>query len=118
VLDFMPRYLKPDGSFYAPPDVIRFIRVLKGTPKLVVDYEPRLNYAKEKTYTDDHVHYIKSYTRDGKYDSLYLYSNLDFDNILNKEEVTLTSNAFFLLGYHEKLKEQNLERAYLKFQLT
>lgn len=118
VLDFMPRYLKPDGSFYAPPDVVRFIRVLKGTPSLIVDYEPRLNYAKEKTYTDNHGFYIKSYTQQGKYDSLYLYSNLDFDKILEKVEITLTGNAFFLLGYHEKLKEQNLERAYLKFQLT
>ena len=118
VLDFMPRYTKADGSFYAPPDIIRFIRVLKGTPSIVVDYSPSLIYAREKTYTDNHRAYIKSYTREGKYDSLYLYSNLDYDQILNREEIKLTSNAFFLLGYHEKLREQNLERAYLKFQLT
>lgn len=118
VLDFMPRYIKSDGSFYAPPDVIRFVRVLKGTPSLVVKYEPKLNYAKEKTYTDDHNFYIKSFTQEGKYDSLYLYSNIDYNRILNQEEITLTENVFFLMGYHEKLREQNLERAYLKFQLT
>lgn len=118
VLDFMPRYFKSDGSFYAPPDVIRFVRVLKGTPTLIVKYEPKLNYAKEKTYTDDHKLYIKSFTQEGKYDSLYLYSNIDYNKILNQEQITLTDNVFFLLGYHEKLREQDLERAYLKFQLT
>lgn len=118
VLDFMPRYFKSDGSFYAPPDVIRFVRVLKGTPTLIVKYEPKLNYAKEKTYTDDHNLYIKSFTQEGKYDSLYLYSNIDYNKILNQEQITLTDNVFFLLGYHEKLREQDLERAYLKFQLT
>ncbi len=42
----------------------------------------------------------------------------DLDEVLNGEEMTLTGNAYFLMGYHEKLREQNLERAYLKFQRT
>ncbi|WP_424494254.1 glycoside hydrolase family 15 protein [Salinimicrobium sp. GXAS 041] len=118
VIDFMPRYPSSNGSYYSQPDVIRYIHILKGTPTLKVDYNPMLNYAREKTYNENHTYYIKSFTREGKYDSLYLYSNLDLDKILNKEEITLSHNAFFLLGYHEKLKEQTLERTYLKFQRT
>lgn len=118
VIDFMPRYEESNGTFYAPPDVIRYIRILEGTPKLVVAYNPKLDYGKEKTYTENHGLFIKSYTNEGKYDSLYLYSNLDYDNIVNEEEFTLTEDAFFLMGYHEKLRDQDVERAYLKLQLT
>ncbi|WP_029036586.1 glycoside hydrolase family 15 protein [Salinimicrobium xinjiangense] len=118
VIDFMPRYREENGSFYAPPDIVRFIYLLKGKPKLRVKYEPRLNYAKEETFTENHRYYLKSFTRKGTYDSLYLYTSLDLDEVLNGEEISLTKNVYFLLGYHEKLREQNLERAYLKFQRT
>ena len=118
VVDFMPRYRQDDGTYYRPPDIIRFIRLVSGKPRFRVNYDPRLNYAKEKTYNENHGNYIKSFTRDGKYDSLYLYSGFSLDDILNKEEIELTSDSFFVLGYHEKLKMQTLERAYLKFQRT
>src|SRR5690606_15968152 len=118
VVDFMPRYGQEDGSYYSPPDIIRFVRLVSGRPMFRVHYDPRLNYAKEKTYNENHGNYIKSFTKDGKYDSLYLYSGLPLDDILNKEEIELSGDDFFLLGYHEKLKVQTLERAYLKFQRT
>ncbi len=118
VIDFMPRYLEENGSYYAPPDVLRYVHILKGTPKFRVKYSPRLDYAREETFTENHRYYLKSFTKKGKYDSLYLYTNLDLDQVLHGEEITLQDNAYFLLGYHEKLREQNLERAYLKFQRT
>lgn len=118
VLDFMPRYREDDGTFYTPPDVVRYIHVLKGIPKFKVRYEPRLNYAREETITENHRYYLKSFTKTGTYDSLYLYTSLDLDQVLTGEEISLEGNAYFLMGYHEKLREQNLERAYLKFQRT
>ena len=118
VIDFMPRYAHEDGSFYAPPDIVRYVRLRSGKPKFKVVYDPRPNYAREKTYNENHEYYIKSFTREGKYDSLYLYSNLDLDTILQKKNITLTGDAYFLMGYHEKLKEQSLERADLKLQRT
>ncbi|MFD2519089.1 glycoside hydrolase family 15 protein [Salinimicrobium flavum] len=120
VIDFMPRYPKENGNggYYAPPDVIRFIYLLKGNPKIRVNYNPKLDYAKEETFTENHRYYLKSFTKKGKYDSLYLYTSLDLDQVLHKEEISLTGNAYFLMGYHEKLTDQSLERAYLKFQRT
>ncbi|MGY5848456.1 glycoside hydrolase family 15 protein [Salegentibacter sp. HM20] len=118
LIDFMPRYQREDGSFYAPPDVIRFFRLLKGKPKFRIKYDPRLNFARESTYTDHKLSYLKSYTKKGKYDSLYFYSSLDLQSILDEAEITLTSNAYCLLGYHEKLVTQSLDRCYLKFQRT
>ncbi len=118
LIDFMPRYMREDGSYYSPPDIIRFFRLLKGKPVLKVKYDPRLEFSRKKTYSENKGAYIKSYTKDGKYDSLFLYSNFDLENVLNYTEITLEENAYLLLGYHEKLIFQNLDRAYLKFQRT
>lgn len=118
LLDFMPRYHRENGSYYSPPDIIRFLRILKGSPVIKVHYDPKLDYAREKTYNENKGDYIKSFTKEGKYDSLYLYSSFNLDSILNSEEITLSGNAYFLLGYHEKLISQTLDRTYLKFQRT
>ncbi|MGW1456382.1 glycoside hydrolase family 15 protein [Salegentibacter agarivorans] len=118
VIDFMPRYPREDGSFYAPPDVIRFIRLINGKPKFKVKYDPRLDFAREKTYNEFKGNYIKSFTKEGKYDSLFLYSSFDLNDVLEGKELELTGNAYFLLGYHEKLITQSLDRSYLKFQRT
>jgi GH15 family glucan-1,4-alpha-glucosidase len=118
VIDFMPRYQKNDGSFYSPPDIIRFLRLIKGQPKFKVIYDPKLKYAIGTTKTINEVEYIHSYTTEGEYESVFLYSDIDLDAILSQKTVTLKSNSFLLLSYHEKLAEQTLDRSYLKFQRT
>ncbi|MDT0647302.1 glycoside hydrolase family 15 protein [Zunongwangia sp. F260] len=118
LIDFMPRYSRNDGSYYAPPDIIRFFRLLKGAPKFKVIYNPRLEFAKEKTFNENKGSYIKSFTREGKYDSLFLYSSFDLDSILEEREIVLKENSYCLLAYHEKLIPQTLDRSYLKFQRT
>lgn len=118
LIDFMPRYYNEDKSYYAPPDLIRFIRIIKGNPVLRIKYDPKLDFARENTFNENKGEYIKTFTQEGKYDSLYLYSSLDLDKILNFEEIVLDNNAYLLLGYHEKLIRQSLDRAYLKYQRT
>ncbi len=118
VLDFMPRYYKRSKKFYAPPDIVRFIRLLKGAPKFKIVYDPKLEYARPKTFSEDKGEYIESYTEGGKYDSLYFYSDFENQDILGKKELTLTKNAFVLISYHEKLIKQDIDRIYLKFQRT
>ncbi len=118
LIDFMPRYPREDGSYYAPPDIIRFFRHISGKPKFSIKYDPKLDFAKEKTHNELKRDYIKSYTKKGKYDSAYLYSSLNLKDILEGKEITLTANAYCLVGYHEKLVEQTLDRSYLKFQRT
>ncbi|WP_124981074.1 glycoside hydrolase family 15 protein [Nonlabens xiamenensis] len=118
VIDFMPRYQHQDGTYYAPPDIIRFIRLLNGKPSFKVIYDPRLEYASSPVFTTDEGKYICSQTKDGKYDSLFLYSDLGNQAILDGENILLEDNAFILVSYHEKLSEQSLDRSYLKFQRT
>jgi len=118
LIDFMPRYPREDGSYYAPPDIIRFFRLISGKPKFKIKYNPKLDFAREKTYNENKGNYIKSYTKEGKYDSAFLYSSFNLTDILEKKEITLTKNSYCLIGYHEKLVEQTLDRSYLKFQRT
>ncbi len=117
-IDFMPRYKNDDGVFYAPSDIVRYVKLISGKPKFRVKYDPKLEYAMGKTNLEIKTEYIKSITNEEKYDTLYLYSNLDFESILNTEEITLEDHAYFLISYHEKLLEQSLERCYLKMQRT
>ncbi|MGB8704075.1 MAG: glycoside hydrolase family 15 protein [Gillisia sp.] len=118
LIDFMPRYQREDGSYYAPPDLIRFFRLLKGKPRFTLIYDPKLEFAKEKTFNENKGAYIKSYTKEGKYDSLFFYSGFDLDAVIERREVSLEGNNYCVLGYHEKLIEQTLDRTYLKFQRT
>lgn len=118
-IDFMPRYKDESKGYYTPPDIVRYVKYLKGTPKFKVSYSPKLNYAKGETLHKAKSDCIKStYTKE-TYESLYLYTSFDYNAVLNGEEITLNdSNGYFLISYHEKLLNQSIERAYLKMQRT
>ncbi|GAA4276142.1 glycoside hydrolase family 15 protein [Aquimarina mytili] len=118
IIDFMPRYKNDDGTFYSPPDIVRYVKLISGTPKFKVKYDPKLEYAMGRTDLEVKTDYIKSITNEEKYDTLYLYSNLDFDSILSSDEIILNDHAYFLISYHEKILNQSLERCYLKMQRT
>jgi GH15 family glucan-1,4-alpha-glucosidase len=118
VVDFMPRYQSEENGYYSPPDVIRFVKYISGKPVFRVKYDPKLEYAKYPTKTIINTKYIKSYTKKGNYNSVYLYSNFDFEAIVNQQEITLTEDAYFLLSYNQKILDQNVERAYLKLERT
>src|SRR5690606_27987680 len=105
-------------QIYTPPDVIRYIKLKSGKPKFRIHYDPRLEYAERKTITEVRKEYVKSFTRTGAYDSLYLYSDIDLNKVVNGEEVELNRDTFFLISYNQKLLKQTLERAYLKLQRT
>ncbi len=117
VLDFMPRFKSGDENHY-PPDVIRYFKLLSGRPRFAIDYNPRLEYAKYKTKTVDDGDYLKSYTKEGEYDSLYLYSNLKLKDIANGNELVLTEDSYALLSYNQKLLNETVARQYLKLQKT
>jgi len=117
-IDFMPRYKNEDGSFYAPSDIVRYVNLISGTPKFRIKYDPKLEYAIGRTDIEVKTNFIKSITNEEKYDTLYLYSNLNLDDIINSKEIVLKNNAYFLISYHEKILKQSLERCYLKLQRT
>lgn len=118
VHDFMPRYGKMDSSFYAPPDIIRYIKHISGSPKFRPKYDPKLEYAQGTTETLLKEEFVISITEDVKYDSLYLYSSFKKEDVVHGEELTIVKDEFFVLSYNEKILQQTVERAYLHLERT
>ncbi|MEA1874945.1 MAG: glycoside hydrolase family 15 protein [Bacteroidota bacterium] len=118
ITDFMPRYMNGDNDYYAPPDVIRYFRVLSGKPKFRINYNPKMNYALGETNSVIRSKYIKSITTQGDYDSAYMYSSFDFHSILNSKEILLSKDEYILLSYHQKLHSPTIERSCLKLERT
>lgn len=119
VHDFMPRY-KVDGSKerYFPPDLIRYFKLIEGQPELSIHYNPKLEYARHETFSRVDEGYIKSYTSEGVYDSMYFYTDFDREKIVAGEAIKLSNDNYCLISYHQKLLKQSTERAYLKLQRT
>lgn len=123
VFDFMPRYLSSDVSnsnlrHFCPPDVIRYIKVFKGEPRMTVRYDPRLNYAEHETTTDNRGEFLKSMTSNGSYESVYLYSDFELDAIRYGVPMVLASDGFMMLSYNQKLIAPTLEDVVLSYQKT
>ncbi len=118
VIDFMPRYKTNDNEYFAPAEIYRYIRLISGIPLLSVNYCPTFNYAKENAVHIIEENHIRTYSETNPSDCIYLYSNLNPDDILETNEITLSQNLFFLLSYNQKLIDIDLNRVYLEYQRT
>ena len=118
VIDFMPRYKNEINLYYTPPEVIRIIRPLYGTPSLSIDYFPALEYAAAKTDSYAKKEFIVSVYNHDNYDTLYLYSNLSKEDILEGNTIELTQDVFFTISYNEKLQTPSLESCLLELERT
>lgn len=118
VIDFMPRYKTEHNRVVNPPEIIRYLNVLKGKPKIKIDFNPKLCYAKGTTKRENHREYIKSYSHGDKYESCYLYSDLDLDAIIASQEIVLKQDSFLMLSYNEKLAVPTLRDIYIELEKT
>jgi GH15 family glucan-1,4-alpha-glucosidase len=116
--DFMPRYRKEKGGYMAPPEIIRYIKKLSGNPSFRVIYDPRLDYASGVTSSYVKENHIVSLTGTIKFDSLFLYSNLDLESIANGNEITLKGDGYLLMAYNEKIFIPTLTKINLEFERT
>lgn len=115
--DLMPRH-KDGDTYYAPPELLRYLLRTHGAPVFTVQYRPKLGYAHYATESLCHAGYIKSIVKEGGYESLYLYTDLPHDDILEERPITLTNDAYLLLSYHQKIRPMTLERAMLELERT
>ena len=118
VIDFMPRYKLIDDDYFAPAEIYRYIKYISGNPVFKVRYHPVFNYAREKVSNVTEDNYIRTYSRLKPTDCIYLYSSLDFKDVLESKEIVLTQHQFLLLSYNQKLIDINIQRVYLEFQRT
>lgn len=118
VLDFMPRYRTMQMDYFFPAEVYRYIRLIGGKPRFRVKYEPVMNYAKETAVHRKFEDCIKTSSCENVKDNMYLYSSIDFDTILNEEEMILEKEEFLMLSYSQKLVSIDIDRVYLEYQRT
>ncbi|MFS4446482.1 glycoside hydrolase family 15 protein [Maribacter sp. 2307UL18-2] len=116
--DFMPRYRIQNGKHHAPPELIRFVKLISGSPKFKVDYNPKLEYARGETKTYIKEHFIASLTREVKFDTVFLYTSYNKKSVVHQKEITINEDGFFLLGYNEKIIPPNIEKVFMELERT
>jgi len=116
--DFMPRYRKENKDYYAPPEVVRYIKRIKGRPEFYIIYQPKLEYAigKTKTYIKDD--FIVSLTDKERYDTLFLYTSFNKKDVVEGNKIILKNDGYLQFGYNEKLFLPTIEKIDLEHQRT
>lgn len=118
IIDFMPRYQISDRDYFHPPEIHRYIRYISGNPAFRIDYNPKLNYAREEVSHTIQENFIRTYSLDWPTDCIYLYSSLELEDILNKNEIHLFTDHYLLLSYNQKVIDLNIDRVNLEYQRT
>ncbi|HEX8561893.1 MAG TPA: glycoside hydrolase family 15 protein [Flavobacterium sp.] len=118
VHDFMPRYNKETKGAYNPPEIVRYIKHISGKPQFRVNYNPKLEYAIDETISYVKSEFIISLTNTTKFDSVFLYSNFDYEKIVGGEMLDLTEDGYFVFGYNEKLFVPTLQKVQLEYERT
>ena len=114
----MPRFKKENGKYYTPPEIVRILKLKKGSPIFKVLYDPRLAFASGNTKTYKKENFIVSIVDDEKYETLFLYSNLDKEAIINSSEITLNENIYFVISYNEKINLPNIDKVFFELDKT
>ncbi len=118
VIDFMPRYKTSEENYFAPAEIYRYIKHISGKPSFRVKYCPAFNYAREPVASLADKDYIVTYSVETPTDCIYLYSSLNFDDVLKSNNIYLTQHQFILLSYNQKIIKIDITRVYLEFQRT
>ena len=118
VIDFMPRYQKENGSIYSPPEIIRFIKLVKGKPRFKILYDPKLEYALGNTNTYIKDEFIVSVVDEKRYGTLYLYTDLNKKDIIKGHEIEIDTDCFLSVSYNEKIESVTLNQVILDFEKT
>ncbi len=116
--DFMPRYHNADGSYHAPPEIIRYVKHIKGNPKFRVLYDPKLEYAIGETKIFVKRNFVVCLTHAEKFDTVFLYTSFNKNAVVEGREIELTEDGYFLLGYNEKILLPNIQKMYLELERT
>ncbi len=116
--DFMPRYYKPNKRYNAPPEIIRYVKYISGSPKFTILYDPRLEYARGETTHHVKANFIVSITSRIQFDTLFLYTSFNKNHVLSGEEITLKEDGYFLVCYNEKILRPTTEKIALELERT
>ena len=118
ILDFMPCYRSRRDEHYMPPELYRYVRWVRGRPRLRVHYAPAPDYARGRTEQTVTPEFIESHSLSDPKNRLYLYASLPLGKIARREEIVLERDEFFLLSHNEKVIPVDIEREKLEYCRT
>lgn len=116
--DFMPRYRNEDGTYFTPPEIIRYVRHLSGEPVLRVHYDPRLRYAQGQTQTFVKHHFAVSLNHGKNYDTVFLYTSFNKNAVVEGRPIPVKKDGYFLLSYNEKIFRPTTGKMYTEMERT
>jgi len=116
--DFMPRYYNENGTYHAPPELVRYIKHINGKPSFKVIYDPKLEYAQGETKTYIKRNFIVSLTNTAKFETIFLYTSFNKNAVIEGRDIEVTENGYFLLGYNEKILHPTIRKIYLDLERT
>ena len=118
LLDYMPRFQKENGVYYAPPEICRILKLIKGNPKLKILYDPKLEYSIGRTNNYEKNDFIVSVVNEERYDTLYLYTDLNKKSILESSDISLDRDYFLSISYNEKINPPSLGQVNFELERT
>lgn len=118
VRDYMPRFSTNNADVYCPSEIHRNIFLVRGNPTITVELNPRPNYGLGPAKLSVHPEYLKISSLHGDYNSFYMYSNLNLEDIRQGKEIVLKESAYFLLSYHEKIEAVNQDKILMEYERT
>ena len=118
LLDYMPRFQEENGLYYAPPEICRILKLIKGNPRLKILYDPRLEYSVGKTNNYEKNDFIVSVVNEERYDTLYLYTDLNKKSILEFSEISLDRDYYLSISYNEKINPPSLGHVNFELERT
>ena len=116
--DYMPRFLTSREEYYCSPEIHRDILLISGNPKIIIEFKPKPNYAASDSDIIIENNHLKVTSKKGEYASFYLYSNLDYNKIMESAPIELKGTSFLLLSYHEKLQVVDTDKVYIEYEKT
>jgi len=116
--DFMPRYHNENGGYHSPPELVRYIKHIKGKPSFKVLYNPKLEYALGETKTYVKRNFIVSLANTVKFATIFLYTSFNKNAVFEGRDIEVTENGYFLMGYNEKILLPSIRKIYLDLERT
>lgn len=116
--DFMPRYRNDDGTYYTPPEVVRYVRHVSGEPVIRIKFNPRLLYAQGETETHVKRNFVVSLNHGKQYETVFLYTSFNKNAVAEGRPIAVKKDAFFLLTYNEKLFKPTVDKMYTEMERT
>ena len=118
VRDYMPRFVTAREEYNCPSEIHRDILLISGNPEIIIEIDPRPNYASSDATFIQEKDFVKIISQKGEYNSFYLYSNLDHEKIIKGKPIELKGTSYMLLSYHEKLENVDTDKIYIEYEKT